>query len=381
MRLPIAVLGLAITALVVGGCTPPDDVGAPAYLESPPPLQEVFRSHFLVGAAVNDNQMASRDPHGAALVRYHFNSISSENVLKWERVHPAPGVFAFEASDRFVEFGEENDMYIVGHTLVWHSQTPDWVFQDEGENPIGREALIERMRNHIHTVVGRYRGRVHAWDVVNEALNMDGTLRQTPWLQLIGEEYLALAFEFAREADPHAQLYYNDYEMENPRKRAGAIKLIQNLLDQGVRVDGVGTQSHFLLHHPSLEEIEQTILDLAALGTEVMVTELEVAVLQRSFDSADVAVRAAFSDELNPYVDGLPTPLHDRLAQRYRDIFEIYIRHSDVLQRVTFWGVTDGDSWLNNWPIRGRTAHPLLFGRDHEPKPAFGAVIEAAMEH
>jgi GH35 family endo-1,4-beta-xylanase len=349
----------------------PDIVGQP-------PLKDVFEAHFHIGAAVNDNQVAGVDARGAALTAHHFNTITNENVLKWEEVHPRPGEYAFEAPDRFVQFGNDNDMFVVGHTLVWHSQIPGWVFQDEAGGPISRDALIERMHDHITTIVGRYRGRVQAWDVVNEALNMDGTLRRTPWLEIIGEEYLAMAFRFAHEADPDAELYYNDYSLEHPEKRAGAVRLVQNLLGQGIRVDAVGTQSHLHLDRPTLEQVEATIVELAALGLPVMVTELDVTVLQRNFEGADVARQGVPSPELNPFAGGLPEEMEHALAERYRDLFDIYVRHRDILRRVTFWGVADGDSWLNYWPIEGRTDYPLLFDRQHQPKRAFDAVVEAA---
>ena len=269
-------------------------------------------------------------------------------------------------------------MFIVGHTLVWHNQTPDWVFQDEEGNPLNREELLERMRDHIHTVVGRYKGQIQGWDVVNEALNEDGTLRETHWLNIIGEDYIAKAFEYAHEADPDAELYYNDYSLENPEKRNGAVDLIHNLLDEGIPISGVGTQGHFSLEWPSLEQAESTIEDFAGLGLDVMVTELDIDVLPQvpGGQGADITMNAELRDSLNPYTDGLPESIQNSLAQRYKDLFEIYYKHKDDITRITFWGVSDGDSWKNNWPVRGRTNYPLLFDRDHQPKQAFYSIID-----
>jgi endo-1,4-beta-xylanase len=280
-----------------------------------------------------------------------------------------------------VEFGENNDMFMVGHTLVWHSQTPGWVFQDEDGNPLDRESMLERMRDHIHTVVGRYKGRIHGWDVVNEALNEDGTLRESPWYRIIGRDYLIKAFEYAREADPDAELYYNDYNLEKPEKRAGAIELVKYLQENGAPVTGIGTQSHLHLKTPSLQEIEKTITEFAALGIDVMITELEIDVLPYPTgyqQGADLSNIVRDEEAINPYTDGLPDDVQEELAQRYRDVFEVYLKHKDAITRVTFWGVNDGNSWKNNYPARGRTNHPLLFDREWQAKPAFYEVVDIA---
>jgi endo-1,4-beta-xylanase len=236
------------------------------------------------------------------------------------------------------------------------------------------------MREHIHTVVGRYQGRIQAWDVVNEALNEDGTLRPSPWFRIIGEDYIAQAFRFAHEADPSAQLYYNDYALENEPKRRGAIALIRNLQAAGVPIHGVGTQQHARMDWPTAEEVDATLRDFGQLGVQVMVTELDVSVLPEceGHPSDDVGRREAADPALNPYPDGLPAPVQQALAERYAGLFKVYLKHCDSLSRVTFWGVTDLHSWRNGWPIRGRTDYPLLFDRNGRPKPAFHAVIRTA---
>jgi endo-1,4-beta-xylanase len=345
-----------------------------------PALQDLLQDKFLIGSAINQRQAYEEDGRGVPIIKKHYNTITPENIMKWQHIHPEPGVFSFDGSDRFVEFGEQNDMFIVGHTLVWHSQTPAWVFEDEDGNPLSREALIERMRNHIHTIVGRYKGRVHGWDVVNEAIINDGSMRETPWYNIIGEEFVRMAFEFAHEADPDAELYYNDYSLELPEKREGALRLVGNLLDQGAPITGVGTQGHFSLGWPSLDELETTITSFAGLGLDVMVTELDVDVLPPAmeYQGANVNVNVELRDELDPYPDGLPEPVQQELAGRYADLFNIFLTHRDLITRVTFWGVTDGDSWKNNWPVRGRTNYPLLFDRNLEPKPARQRLLDLA---
>jgi len=280
-----------------------------------------------------------------------------------------------------VEFGEKNGMFIVGHTLVWHNQTPRWVFEDEKKQPLGRDALLQRMREHIFTVVGRYKGRIKGWDVVNEALNQDGTMRQSPWFKIIGEDYLVKAFEFAHEADPAAELYYNDYDLELPAKRTGAVKLITKLKAAGVPISGVGLQNHNLMDWPTPADEDATITAISKLGIKIHITELDVDVLPRTTKpGADYAVDVPVTPQLNPYVNRLPDAIQVMQAMQYAELFRIYLKHRDVVERVTFWGVTDGDSWLNNWPVRGRTSYPLLFDRDGKPKPTFYAVLKTAQK-
>ena len=350
--------------------------GSPAAAQNQRALKDVFRSDFKIGAALNRRQIFEEDARGAQIVKSQFNSITPENVLKWANVHPQPGKFDFAAPDRFVEFGEKNKMFIVGHTLVWHKQTPPWVFEDEKGKPLDREALLARLREHIFTVVGRYKGRINGWDVVNEALNQDGTMRQSPWFKIIGEDYLVRAFEFAHEADPSAQLYYNDYDLELPAKRAGAVQLIKKLQAAGVALSGVGLQNHNLIDWPTVADEDATISAFGALGVKVHITELDVDVLPRTTKpGADYAVDVQVTPQLNPFVDRLSDSMQLALAKRYSELFQVYRKHRDVVERVTFWGVADGDSWLNNWPMKGRTNYPLLFDRAGKTKPAFEAVI------
>ncbi len=341
-----------------------------------PSLKEAFEADFLLGGAVNTRQVSGASPSEVPIILRHFNTITAENAMKWGPIHPRPGEYAFEPADRFVEFGERHGMVIIGHTLVWHSQTPGWVFREQDGSPPSREVLLERMRDHIHAVVGRYKGRVRGWDVVNEALNEDGTLRPSPWLKIVGEDYLEKAFRFAQEADPKAELYYNDYSLEGPRKRDGAIRLLRKLQGAGVKVTGVGLQGHYGLEHPSARQIDETIEAFAGLGLQVMITELDVNVLPTpGSGGADISAQYGADPKWNPYPDGLPPEVEDRLARRYAELFQVFLKHRQVVSRVTFWGVSDQSSWLNHFPIRGRTNHPLLFDRAGQPKPAFRAVV------
>ncbi len=345
-------------------------------------LKDAFKNDFLVGAAINRAQIYEQDSNNDPIIKAQFNSISPENVLKWEAVHPEPDKFDFSAADAYVNFGEKNHMAIIGHTLVWHSQTPAWVFEDANGKSVDRETLLNRMSNHIFTVMGRYKGRLKGWDVVNEAVGDDGTLRQSRWMRIIGEDFLVKAYEFAHAADPNAELYYNDFGLENPDKRSCALALIKNLQSRGVKITGIGLQGHYRLTEPDLKQVDETISAFSALGLKVAITELDINVLPsptRSL-SADVNQRFAARAALNPYTNGLPDSVQQELAGRYAGLFSVFLKHHGEISRVTFWGVSDGDSWLNDWPVSGRTSYPLLFDRNHAPKPAFRAVIESATQ-
>jgi endo-1,4-beta-xylanase len=348
-------------------------------------LKDAFAGSFRVGAAVNANQFTGQDAKGAALIKAQFNTITPENVLKWEHVHPQASTYDFSKSDQYVAFGQANGMFIVGHTLVWHSQTPRWVFQDANGNPLTRDALLARMHDHIATVVGRYKGRVKGWDVVNEALNEDGTMRRSPWYTIIGDDYIEKAFEFAHEADPSAELYYNDYNLENAAKRNGAAELVKRLQAKGIPIAAVGSQTHEKLYNTATAaKLDTTISVLGALGVKVNITELDVDVLPAATRNrtADVGVTAqqGMSAALNPFATGLPDTVQQALAQRYADLFKVFLKHRGTVDRVTLWGVGDGDSWLNNWPMPGRTNYPLLFDRQDSPKPAFDAVLQTVRQ-
>ena len=343
-------------------------------------LKDAFQNAFLAGVAINRAQIYGEDSRGIKLIEAQFNSITPENILKWALVHPRPNVFDFAAADRYVDFGEKRHMVVIGHTLVWHEQTPNWVFEDDKGNPVSRDVLLQRMQDHIHTVVGRYKGRIHGWDVVNEALNEDGTMRQSPWMKVIGADYVEKAFQFAYEADPKAELYYNDYALENEAKRNGAVTLVKKLLKAGIPVTAVGLQGHDTLDWPTPQQQDDTITTFEKLGVKVNITELDITVLPRATEesTADVTANVKNTPALNPYAAGLPDSVQQALAKRYADLFAVFLRHRKAIPRVTFWGVTDADSWRNNWPVRGRTDYPLLFDRNGVSKPAFTAVINTA---
>ena len=342
-------------------------------------LKDAFKDYFLIGAALNRAQIYEEDERGANIVKAQFNTISPENALKWEAVHPQSDKYTFETADRYVAFGEKYQMFIIGHTLVWHQQTPDWVFKDAKGKFLKRGELLKRLREHIFTVVGRYKGKIKGWDVVNEALNDDGSLRQTNWLKIIGKDYIAKAFQFAHEADPNAELYYNDYSLEREPKLNGAIKLVKGLKAKQIPITAIGLQGHNSLTFPTLPQQENAINEFVKLGVKVNITELDISVLPfpDGFTGAEVSMTFAMEEELDMYRKGLPDEIQQKLARRYAELFGVFIKHHKDISRITFWNVTDGDSWLNNFPIKGRTDYPLLFDRQGQPKAAFDAVIQS----
>jgi endo-1,4-beta-xylanase len=300
--------------------------------------------------------------------------------MKWGVIRPDGVNWRWDLADRLVKFAAANSMHVLGHTLVWHSQVPRQVFSDADGRQLTREALVARMEEHIDTLVDRYRGRVHTWDVVNEAIDEDKGWRRSPWFNIIGEDFMELAFRRARRADPAAKLLYNDYNMHNPGKREFLVKLLRDWLDRGVPIDGIGLQGHLGLDYPDLEEWERSIIAYEDLGLEVHVTELDVDVLPSPYEmSAEISNRFEYSRENDPWPDGLTEEMQQRLADRYEQIFRILLRHKAV-RRVTFWGLHDGISWKNDFPIRGRTNHPLLFDRNLERKPAWQRLVQLAQQ-
>jgi endo-1,4-beta-xylanase len=344
-------------------------------------LQSVFRDDFRIGAALNTGHFTGRNPAAEALVLKQFNTVSPENVLKWESVHPRADGYNFAPADAYVDFGTRHGMFVVGHTLVWHSQTPAWVFEESPGRPASRDLLLQRMRDHIATVVGRYRGRIDGWDVVNEAVAEDGTLRKSPWLEIIGEDYIEEAFRAAREADPEAELYYNDYNAWKPAKRDGIVRLVRGLQAKGIPVKAIGMQGHYGIDYPITELIESAFVAYAGLGLRVNISELDVDVLPNPTgrQGADIGDRIGPAEGFNPFATGLSVAEDQRLAKRYGDIFAVFRKYHDVIDRVTFWGVGDRDSWLNGWPIPGRSNYPLLFDRSYQPKTALDVVLNAKL--
>ncbi len=352
-----------------------------------PALKDVFADAFLMGTALHtpffEEPLSPAYAKAKALVPQHFNSLTPANLLKWGPYNPEPGVYNTDESQAFIAYAREHDMYIVGHALFWHNQTPSWVFENEDGSLISREELLDRMRARARLMAERYGDSIHAWDVVNETFMGDGSLRDSPWTRILGESFMEEAFRIAAEELPdHVELLYNDYNMFQEGKRNATVEMIRNLQSKGIRIDGIGMQGHYTIDQPGLDAIEASIVAFAETGLAVHITELDVDVLPRdpSMFGAEVTMRAERTEENNPFQDGLPAEMDARLAQRYAELFGLFLKHQDNIKRVTFWGVTDADSWLNNFPVRGRTNHPLLFDREAQPKGAFHAVVEEALK-
>ncbi len=334
-------------------------------------LKDRFEDDFLIGVAVNTDQIYEKDARAAAIISREFNSLTAENIMKCEIIHPEWSTYDFEAADKLADYSEKSGMFLVGHTLIWHSQLAPFVQQIRSQ-----DSMRLFLQEHITTIVQRYDGKVQGWDVVNEALEEDGSFRKSVFYELLGEAYIVEAFRLAQAASPDTELYYNDYNIENPRKRAGAIRIVKMLQENGIRIDGVGIQGHWSLKNFPLEELEKSILEFSALGVKVMITELDLGVLPNPWDmtGADVNENFEYDPAMNPYTAGLPQEVSNEFTEKYTALFQLLRKHKDKIHRVTFWGLSDANSWLNDWPVKNRTNYPLLFDRNYEPKPAYFSI-------
>ncbi|WP_274364101.1 endo-1,4-beta-xylanase [Paenibacillus thermotolerans] len=330
--------------------------------EALPKLHELFKEHFLIGAAVSPATLESQ----GRLLTTHYNSITAENDMKFISLHPSEDEYTFDNADTIAAFARANGMKLRGHTLVWHNQTPDWMFQEPDGSLASRETLLSRMKSHIDTVVGRYKDVVYCWDVVNEAVTDDGPelYRPTKWFEIAGEEYIAKAFEYAHEADPQALLFYNDYNESNPGKREKIYALVRSLKENGVPIHGVGLQAHWNLYDPSIDAIREAIERYASLDLQLQITEMDVSVFR--FDDRR-------TDLTEPTADML-----ELQAERYEQFFRLFKQYSKHITAVTFWGAADDYTWLDHFPVRGRKNWPFLFDAQHQAKRSFRKVAGLA---
>ncbi|RYY01569.1 MAG: endo-1,4-beta-xylanase [Gammaproteobacteria bacterium] len=341
-------------------------------------IKDFYKDDFRIGTALSTSTLMKNNEALLALVAREFNAITPENCMKWEALKPKDKEWDWTAADKFVEFGQKNNMYIVGHNLVWHSQVPEDVFKNEKGGAISKENLTLKMQNHITNLVSRYKGKIHAWDVVNEAVEDDGSWRKSPWHNIMGENFIAQAFHIANDVDSKAHLIYNDYNTESPAKRNFIVDMVKRFKKQGVPIHGVGMQEHLSIDGPGVAEIEATLIALAGAGVRAHITELDVDVLPSVWNlpTAEVSTRFEYTPERDPYIKGLPKNTEEKLAKRYEEIFKVYLKHHDKIERVTLWGTADSETWLNDFPIRGRTNYPLLFDRKLAPKPAYFRLLD-----
>lgn len=364
-----SLLGIALwfsAALIANG-----NVTAPAVRM--PTLRGAAGPELLIGCAVSSRDL--RDPRLVSLISQQFSCLTPDNEMMPSYLVDDAGQFTFARADRVARFARKHELPLFGHMLVWHHETRAWLFADRAGQPLPRAQALANLERHIRTVAGHYRGRVKAWAVVNEAISdkPEEYLRPTPAFRAIGVDYVAAAFRFARTADPDAELYYNDYNIEEPEKLAKTLRLVRSLREQGAAVDAIGIQGHWHLDYPDVAIIRDAVRAFREVGLKVMITELDVDVLPRTTSGADMV---SVEEGPNPFPDGLPDEMQQRLADRYREIFATLLAEPGVTM-ITFWGIDDDHSWLNDFPVRNRTNHALLFDREAKPKPAFFAVIDA----
>ena len=339
---------------------------APAMAPNGPSIKDAYKDHFLIGMAGDIPRNYADQELG--LVKDNFNVVTPENCMKPANIHPRADTWRFERSDALVKWCADNQLAVHGHTLVWHAQTNDWFFRD-GD----KAAVTQRLKEHIRTLVGRYKGKVRSWDVVNEAINDLGNaqaenLRNSSWLQALGPEFLTLAFKFAHEADPDAKLYYNDYGIEAGPKHASSMLLLKRLLKEGTPIHGVGIQGHWTTSHIPYAALDEAISDYASLGLKVSITELDVTIRGESGGQFGFGRRRFGGPPPEP-----PKP-QDLKAQAdtYARLFSICIKHKTTLERVTFWGLSDRRTWRYG-------QYPLIFDSDNQRKPAYAAIVEAIL--
>lgn len=340
--------------------------GLDAQVSASGALKDRYAPYFTMGVAISPR--ALRTPE-RQLIETQFSGVTAENAMKMGPIHPRADRFNWAPADSVVAFATARNMAVRGHTLVWHSQTPDWLFKGEGDQQVIKEELLKRIKAHIDSVVGRYKGRVFAWDVVNEAISdqKEEFYRPSLFYQICGEEYIQKAFEWAHAADPTALLFYNDYNETDPVKRGKIIKMVNELRAKGVPIHGIGLQAHWSIFSPSAEVLDQTLSDFSKTGLTLHITELDVSVYKKEGRRERIP-----SDSLTAY-----TPEREAMqTEMYQRAFAAFRKYREFIRSVTFWNISDRYSWLDNFPIRGRKDHPLLFDSALQPKKSFGAVMD-----
>jgi endo-1,4-beta-xylanase len=329
-------------------------------------LKDYYQNFFNIGVAVSPRALKTDE---AGLVLKHFNSITAENAMKMGPVHPQENEYNWAGADSIAAFAKRNGMKMRGHCLVWHTQTPRWLFTDTSGKQVSKEVLLQRMKDHITAVVTRYKDVIYAWDVANEVISdkADEFYRPSLFYQIIGEEFIAKAFEFAHAADPKALLFYNDYDEINPVKRKKIIDMIKGLQTKGIPIHGVGLQAHWAVNEPSEPQLEATLNDFSKLGLQLHITELDISVYPKEHNARERKPEdsdTAYSKEKEA-----------KQIEIYKLCFEKFRKYKRSIKSVTFWNISDRSSWLDNFPVRGRKDHPLLFDRNLQPKKVFNEIL------
>ena len=341
-------------------------------------LWEAYRDYWYTGVSVNQWEVEGNQSADWPIIAKNFNWVVAENCMKCEVVHPKEGVYDFTLADQFVNKAKAAGLKVLGHCLIWHSQCAPWFHFDDKGNLVSAEVLKQRMREHIYTVVSHFKGRVDAWDVVNEAFEDDGTPRKSLFYQILGTDYIPLAFQYAHEADPNIQLYYNDYSMNKAQKVEGVANFFRPLIQQGLPVTAIGMQGHMVLEDNNLvEEYDHAIKTIAATGVPTFFSEVDLTVLPNpyGFSGANVSDRFAYRPEMDPYKNGLTKEKAAEVEAFWLSFYQMLLRHHKDILRVNFWCLNDGISWRNDFPIKGRTDYATLFDRQNNPKPVVQKLI------
>lgn len=328
-------------------------------------LKDYYKSYFPIGVAIRPQSVSGAE---AELILKHFASVTAENAMKMGPIHPKENEFNWKDADAIVNFAETNKLKIRGHTLCWHNQTPDWLFKDDQGNDVSKEVLLARLKAHINAVVGRYKGKIYAWDVVNEVIDDDNTknFRESTWYKICGEDFVAKAFEYAHAADPNALLFYNDYNTETPGKRDRIYRMLKGLLDKKVPIHGIGLQAHWSIYSPTEQELRQSIEKFSSLGLQVQFTELDVSVYPSEHSRREP--RPNEPDEFTPEME-------QKQIELYKMAFRVFREYKEKITGITFWNVSDKSTWLDNFPVRGRKNYPLLFDQNLQPKKVYWEVV------
>ena len=329
-------------------------------------LKDYYKSYFPIGVAVSPNSLKGES---GKFIISQFNSITAENAMKMGPIHPTQNRFFWLDADSIVDFGVKNNIKVRGHALCWHEQTPNWIFKNIDGTEVSKDSLLNRLKVHINTVVKRYKGKIYAWDVVNEAIGDDNTqlLRNSDWYRICGEDFIIKAFEYAHEADPEAKLFYNDYNTERPEKRERIYKLLKKLVKAGVPINGVGLQGHWSIYEPSEKELAASIKKFASLGLDVQITEMDVSVYKWEKEKRDLK-----PGEQQTYT----AELEKLQTEKYASLFKTLRKYKKNITGVTFWNVSDKYTWLDQYPVKGRKNYPLLFDTNFQPKKAFWEVVK-----
>jgi endo-1,4-beta-xylanase len=330
-------------------------------------LKDYYKDYFPIGVAVAPRQLTGPD---SVLILQEFNSLTPENAMKMDPIHPEENRYYWKDADAIVAFAQRHHLRVRGHNLCWHDQAPRWMFVDNKGNTVSKEVLLKRLKDHITTVVKRYKGEIYAWDVVNEAISdkPGEYLRPSEWLKICGEEYIAKAFQYAHEADPEALLFYNDYNEISPAKREKIFRLVKSLKDAGVPIGGVGLQAHWAVNEPSGDQLDSTFKKFAGLGVKVQITELDISVYPKEHKARERKPEdsdTTFSKEKE-----------QKQLEQYKMCFELFRKYQNVISGVTFWNISDKYSWLDDFPVKGRKDHPLLFDENRQPKKAYWEVVK-----